>query len=186
MEGVPLVALALLLMVPLLLIASMPLILVLRYRAGTARRLARPWLATVNATMMPISAAFFLAAAGLTSLWIADALSSAAAGLAIGFILGLAGLWSTKWEPTARDLHYTPNRWLIMAITLIVAARLLYGFWRGAAAWRSVDGTSFLDAFGVGGSLAAGGTVIGYYVTYAIGLRYRISRWSRRTLRVVS
>ena len=181
----PLLALALLLLLPLLVIAAMPLILVLRYRAGTARRQARPWLATVNAVMMLVSAGFFLVAAAVTRLWVADALSSAAAGLAIGAILGLVGLWLTRWEPTARDLHYTPNRWLVLAITLVVAVRVLYGFWRGAAAWGSTDSISVIEAFGVGGSLAAGGTVIGYYVAYGVGLRRRIGRWQRRALRVM-
>ena len=145
----PLLALALLLLLPLLVIASMPLILVLRYRAGKARRQARPWVATVNAVMMLVSAAFFLVGAAVTAVWVPDALSSAAAGLAIGAVLGIIGLWLTRWEPTARDLHYTPNRWLVLAVTLVVAVRVLYGFWRGAAAWGSTDGTSFIDAFGV-------------------------------------
>lgn len=182
----PLVALALLLLLPLLVIAAMPLILVLRYRAGTARRLARPLVATVNAVMMLVSAAFFLAAAAVTRLWVPDALSSAGAGLGLGLMLGIVGLWLTRWEPTTRNLHYTPNRWLVLVITLVVAVRVLYGFWRGAAVWGSADSASFIDAFGIGGSLAAGGTVIGYYVAYGIGLRRRISRWQRRPLRVMS
>lgn len=181
----PLLALALLLLLPLLVIAAMPLILVLRYRSGTARRMARPWLATVNAVMMLVSAAFFLFAAAVTRVWVPDALSSAAAGLAIGMVLGILGLWLTRWEATVRDLHYTPNRWLVLAVTFVVAVRVLYGFWRGAAAWASTDSTSFIDAFGVGGSLAAGGTVIGYYVAYGIGLRRRIGRWQRRAVRVM-
>jgi hypothetical protein len=183
---VPILALALLILLPLLVIASMPLILVLRYRAGTARRLARPWIATVNAVMMIVSAGFFLAAAAVTQVWVPDALRSAAAGLGVGGVLGLAGLWLTRWEPTARDLHYTPNRWLVLGVTLVVAARVMYGLWRGAAAWSATDGTSFVAAFGVGGSLAAGGTVIGYYVVYFVGLRRRIGRWQARALRVMS
>ena len=182
----PLLALALLLLLPLLVIAAMPLILVLRYRTGTARRLARPWLATVNAVMMLVSAAFFLVAAGVTRLWVPDAFSSAVTGLGIGAILGIVGLWFTRWDSTARELHYTPNRWLVLAITLVVAVRVIYGFWRGAAAWGSTESTSFIDGFGVGGSLAAGGTVVGYYAAYGIGLRRRIGRWQRRALRVMS
>lgn len=182
----PLAALALLILLPLLLIASTPLILLLRYHAGTARRLARPWIASMNALVMLVSAGFFLIAAAVTQLWVPDALRPAAAGLGIGGVLGIAGLWLTRWEPTARDLHYTPNRWLVLGITLVVAARVLYGLWRGAAAWSATDGTSFVDAFGIGGSLAAGGTVIGYYLAYTIGLRRRIGRWQKRTLRVIS
>jgi hypothetical protein len=142
--------------------------------------------ATVNAIMMLFSAAFFLVVAAVTRLWVPDALMSAVGGVSLGVMLGLVGLWLTHWEPTTRSLHYTPNRWLVLAITVVVAVRVLYGFWRGAAVWGSADSASVIDAFGIGGSLAAGGTVIGYYVAYGIGLRRRISRWQRRPLRVMS
>ena len=56
---VPLVLL--LLLVPLIVIALMPVMLIQRYRAGKARRLARPWVATLNLAVMAFSAVFFLA-----------------------------------------------------------------------------------------------------------------------------
>jgi hypothetical protein len=34
-------------------------------------------------------------------------------------------------------------------------------------------------AFGIPESLAAGGTVIGYYVAYNLGVRRQIRRWQR-------
>jgi hypothetical protein len=34
--------------------------------------------------------------------------------------------------------------------------------------------------------LAAGGIVIGYYLVYNAGVRWRISRWQRRALRVMT
>ena len=182
----PLVVLALLLALPLFVIALMPLVLVLRYRAGSARRPGRPWVASINLAMMAVSALFFLTGAAITSVWVPDALTGAAAGIGIGLLLGLAGLWLTRWEPTARSLHYTPNRWLVLAVTLVVAVRVVYGFWRGWEAWQSSGGNdSFVAAFGIAGSLAAGGIVIGYYLAYAVGLRRRISQWQRRPLRTL-
>ena len=182
----PLVALALLLLVPLALIALTPLLLVQRYRTGSARRLARPWLATVNLASMLLSAGFFLFGAAITNIWIADAFAAAAAGLAVGAVLGVIGLWLTRWDDTPRSLHYTPNRWLVLAITLIVAARVLYGFWRGWESWHATrDQESLLAALGIASSLAAGGTVLGYYLAYALGLRRRIRRWQKRPLRVM-
>ena len=182
----PLVVLALLLALPLVVIALMPLVLVLRYRAGSARRPGRPWVASINLVAMIVSALFFLTAAAVTSVWVSDALGGAAAGIGIGLLLGLAGLWLTRWEATPGSLHYTPNRWLVLAVTLVVAVRVVYGFWRGWEAWQTSGGNdSFVTAFGIAGSLAAGGIVIGYYLAYAVGLRRRISRWQRRALRTL-
>lgn len=180
----PLLLLALLLILPLLVIAVMPLILLQRYRTGSARRLARPFLATLNVAGMIISVLFFLAASAVTNFWVASAFVSAATGVAIGCVLGVIGWLLTRWEATPRELHYTPNRWLVLAITLLVSARMLYGFWRGLTAVGS-GGDSFLDAFGVARSLGAGAIVLGYYLAYAIGVRWRIKRWEKRSLRVM-
>lgn len=181
----PLVALAIILLLPLAVIALMPLVLFQRYRAGTARRLARPWVATLNLLAMIFSTLFFLFASGVTNVWVPNALSSALLGLAVGGVLGVVGLWVTRWEPTVHSLYYTPNRWLVLAVTLVVTARLLYGFWRAWMTWGAVDETSWFTAFGVAGSLGAGATVIGYYLVYAIGLRRRIASWQKRPLRAL-
>lgn len=182
----PLLALPLLLVLPLVVIALMPLILAQRYRAGSARRLARPWFATLNVALMTLSTAVFLVAAAVTNVWVAKALVSALAGLGLGVVLGVLGLALTRWEDTPRTLHYTPNRWLVLAITLIVAARVVYGLWRG---WLSIEAApgapGFVAAFGVAGSLGAGATVIGYYLAFGVGLRWRIGKWQNRPLRVM-
>jgi hypothetical protein len=165
----------------------MPLILLQRFRAGTARRLARPWVATLNLAAMVFSVTFFLIASAVTNAWVPSALVSALAGMGIGALLGVIGLWVSRWEATPRSLHYTPNRWLVLAITLVVSARIAYGFVR---AWSTVSSSagdvSWTTAFGVAGSLGAGAIVLGYYLAYAIGLRSRISRWQKRALRVIS
>jgi len=176
----------LLLFVPIILIALMPVILIQRYRAGKARRLARPWVATLNLAVMAFSAIFFLASAGFTTIWIPMAFTGAAMGLAAGVLLGGLALAITRWEPTPRTLHYTPNRWLVLIVTLIVSARVLYGLFRSLAMARAgFSGTELVTAFGVPESLAAGATVIGYYLAYNAGLRWRIRRWQHRALRAV-
>lgn len=176
--------LLLLLVLPMLLLALMPLVLWQRYRVGTARRLARPWLAAVNLVAMGMSAVFFLITAAVTNLWIPNAFWGAAAGLGIGMVLGVLGLNLTRWEAGPRSLHYTPNRWLILTITLLVSGRLLYGLWRSFAVARAgVSDTSVVTAFGVPESLAAGAIVLGYYFAYGAGLQWRIRSWQRRALR---
>ena len=178
--------LLLLLAIPVVLLALMPLLLLQRYRAATARRSARRWLATLSLALTALSAAVFLAAAAVTSFWTPAAFPAAAVGVAVGCVLGLIGLALTRWEPTPRTLHYTPNRWLILALTLLVSARLVYGVWRAWAVARAgVDEAGVVMAFGVPESLAAGATVIGYYLAYSAGLRWRIRKWEKRALRGV-
>lgn len=154
-----------------------PLALVQRYRLGTARRRARRWVATINAAGLALSALMFLAGAAMTSLWIPDALVDSLAGFAVGALLGLAGLALTRWEPSPGSLYYTPNRWLILAITLLVAARIAFGFWRSWTAWHATsDYAAWAAASGAAGSLAAGAVVLGYYLVYWIGVRRRVER----------
>ena len=176
--------LLLLLLVPVIFIALMPVMLIQRYRAGKARRLARPWMATLNLAVMAFSTVFFLVSAAFTTIWIPNSFTGAAVGLAAGVLLGLLALAITRWEPTPRTLHYTPNRWLVLIVTLIVSVRVLYGLFRSLSMARAgVSGTDLVIAFGVPESLAAGATVIGYYLAYNAGLRWRIRRWQHRALR---
>ena len=172
--------LVIVLLVVLGFIALLPLALVQRYRAGTSRQLARGWLATVNVVGLAMSIVFFLTGAAMTSIWVPYALRYTLAGLAFGGMLGVIGLALTRWEPGSRSLHFTPNRWLVLAITLLVTARVLYGFWRAWQSWRSaIDGGSWVIASGAAGALAAGALVLGYYLTYWIGVRRRLTRHRR-------
>jgi hypothetical protein len=175
-----LVALALILLLALFLLA-IPLSLILRYRAGRARRLARRWVATTNLVSLVVSIGLFMAGAAATSLWVPRALPYCALGLLAGGVLGLIGLLATRWETTPRGLWYTPNRWLVLLVTLVVTARIGYGFWRAWHAWHhgAASGT-WLDAFGVAESMAAGAVVLGYYAVYFWGLRRRVSRTRAR------
>ena len=165
------------LLVILAAIVLMPLSLVQRYRVGTARRLGRRWFATLNMFAILFSVVLFVIGAAITSYWVQSALTYTLAGLVAGALLGLLGLAITRWEPGPRGLYYTPNRWLVLAITLTVTARVLYGFWRSIQAWRSgLSGGSWFVESGVAGSLAAGAVVLGYYFIYWIGVRRRIAR----------
>jgi hypothetical protein len=158
-------------------IALIPVSLVQRYRVGTARRPARSWLITLNLLGLSMSAVLFLVGAGLTNVWVPTAFLSALLGLLGGCVLGLLGLALTRWEHTRGALYYTPNRWLVLAITVTVAARIGYGFWRSWHAWQTAAdrGTWFITS-GVAGSLAAGAVVLGYYLMYWAGVRWRFRR----------
>lgn len=170
-----------LLLLPLALIALMPLILLLRYRAGSARRLARPWMASLNLVLMALSAVCFVAGAALTNLWVPNALTGAAAGITLGAGLGLVGLGLTRWEQTTATLYYTPNRWLVLLVTFAVSARVIFGLWRSWSVLEGgMTGAPVLLAFGIPETLATGGMVIGYYLAYGIGVRRTVRRWQTR------
>src|SRR5215218_2793803 len=84
-------------LIPILVIVMTPLLLIQRYRVGSSRRIARPWMATLGVMSMSFSAVFFLAGSAFSNIWVPRAFSYAALGLAIGTFIGLAGLILTRW-----------------------------------------------------------------------------------------
>ena len=163
------------LILPLLVLVLMPVALVQRVRRGAMRRQARPWVTTINAVAVMLSTAMFLAGALITGRWIPAVVPYSLAGLGIGALLGVVGLALTRWDGARRSIYYTPNRWLVLAITTIVAARILYGLWRTGAAWRSgVSELAAVAAADVPLSMAAGAIVLGYYLIYWLGVRRRV------------
>jgi len=181
---VPLLIVAFTMLVVLAAVALTPFTLVQRYRMGTSRRRARGWIVAINVVGFAVSSALFFAGAALTSLWVADALAYALAGFTGGCLLGLLGLALSRWEPAPDALHYTPNRWLVLGITVIVSVRLAFGLWRTWRAWSvTIDYASWAAASGAAGSLAAGAVVLGYYLMYWLGVRRQLQRHNRRRLR---
>jgi hypothetical protein len=178
---VPIVlALGAALLILLLAVVLMPVSLVQRYRVGTMRRVARGWITTLNLVAISISIVIFLTSAALTSIWVPDAFSYSLGGLLVGCACGLLGLALTRWEASPSSLHYTPSRWLVLIITLVVTARILYGFWRSWHAWQSgLQGGSLFIAAGVAGSLGAGAIVLGYYLIYWTGVHRRLKQHRR-------
>lgn len=177
-EHVPI--LVLLLVAVLAVIALIPISIVQRYRLGTARRPARGWVATANLVALTFSAVLVLVSAALTNVWVPEALRYTTAGLAGGALLGIVGTWLTRWEATPQALQYTPPRLLVLLVTSIVTARILFGFWR---AWRAWDAGFDRPAWVVGGEVAgtmgAGAIVLGYYLAYWFGVRARLKRYRR-------
>ena len=168
------------LIIPLLvvccLVLATPLLLFLRYRAGTARRRARPWVATVNVISLLLSAGIFIWIAALTNFWLRRAFEYSLIGMLSGGLLGLLGLALTRWERTATAIYYTPNRWLVLLVTLAVAARMVYGLWRIWHAWHTTGhDASWLAAAGIPGSMSVGALVLGYYLSYFAAVRWRIA-----------
>jgi hypothetical protein len=153
----------------------MPVSLVMRYRSGRARRQARGWVASFNIAALALSVMLWLTATGVTAFWVPGSLEYALAGLAIGGLVSVVGLALTRWDATPDTLHFTPNAWIVLLITVVVAARIAYGIWRTWHAWEAgFDHTSSVVVDGIRGSLAAAGIVLGYYFTFWLGVLRRI------------
>ena|SRR5436190_13391460 len=173
---VPFIPLLIALVVVCCIVLATPLLLLVRYRAGTARRMARPWVATINVLSLLLSAGLFIWVAAMTNFWVPRAFSYSLIGMLSGCLLGLLGLALTRWERTATVIYYTPNRWLVLLVTLAVAARMVYGVWRIWHAWHTTGhDTSWLAAAGIPGSMSVGALVLGYYLSYFAGVRWRMT-----------
>ena len=181
-SAVPIILFALLLFVLLALAGVVLLSLALRYRAGTARRQARPWVASLNVWLTSFSALFFLSFTFLLSFWVGSAFRFALIGMGFGAILGLLGLAMTRWESQREGLFYTPSRWLALLVTLAIAARFIYGWWHATHSGSSAPGDQhwLITASGTQLSLAVAAGLIGYYLIYSIGVRLRLTHHEQR------
>jgi MFS family permease len=177
---VPLILLALLFLVVVAFGGVVLLSIALRYRAGTARRQARRWVATLNVGLTAFSAGLFLLFAAGVSFWVEDAFRFALAGAGTGGLLGLFGLVLTRWEPESDRLFYTPSRWLALLVTGAIAARFIYGFWRHFHPVETSSSNPLLNASATQLSLAVAAGLISYYLIYAIGARLHIARHEQR------
>ena len=184
----PIIVFALLLFVLLALAGVILLSLALRYRAGTARRQARRWVASLNVWMTSFSAVFFLSFMFVLSFWVESAFRFALIGMGCGSILGLVGLAVTHWESRPEGLFYTPNRWLAFIIVFAIAARVLYGWWHATHPGSSgaADQHWLVTASGTHLSLAVAAGLIGYYLVYSIGVRLRLEPKESATEKVKS
>jgi hypothetical protein len=180
---VPIILFALLVFVLLAFTGVVLLSLALRYRAGTARRQARPWVASLNVWTTSLSAVFFLCFTLLLSFWIPSAFRFALIGMGCGGILGLIGLAMTRWEKRSEGLFYTPSRWLAVIITLAIAARFIYGWWRATHSGSTAPGDqhSLMTASATQLSLAVAAGLVAYYLIYSIGVRLQLPRHHRRS-----
>lgn len=171
----------LLLLIPALIAVMVPISIVQRYRAGTARRQARGWIALTNVVAIGLSIAMFVVTAIISGAWLHGALTYSLLGLFGGSALGCVGLALSRWETNTRDLHFTPNRWLVLALTLAVTARLAFGFWRAWHAWHTTPSDqSWLAHSGIAGSMSVGALMLGYYFTYWAGVWIRYRRHRRQ------
>ena len=88
-------------------------------------------------------------------------------GLAVGVILGFAGLRLTRFETNGEGHFYRPNTHIGVALSLLFAGRMLYRLWifRDAAT-ASGHPPPFQSPL----TFFIFGLIAGYYIVYYIGL----------------
>ncbi len=158
-----------------------PLALWNRYRVGTSRRRPGLFLTRINAFLIPASAGLFLLAMLPTNLFVTHAFAYGAVGLLSGLLLGGVGWWLTRVEHQPGNVWYTPNRWLVLLLTLVVIARIGVAIWQTWERMRGHhDALAHWGLLGEHASLfAVAGLVLGYHAAYAWLLYQRLGRWLR-------
>ena len=151
-------------------VVLLPVSLRARYRAGRTRRLARPWLVGTNAWLAAAGIPLFFVSCWIAGRWIQAALAGGCIGLIAGAGLGIVGVWLTRFDHDASGLHYTPNRWMALVLTLLVAARI------GAGLWWTWQGAHTGGALRGGSLFGTGGLLLGYALAYTWALRGRLDR----------
>ncbi len=174
-----------LLLLPLLVLAAvalwallLPLSLFQRYRHGRKRRRVTAWVVSANAWLVLVSAAAFFLGAWMATRWLPQALSLAGAGFAGGLVHGQLNLSISKFETEGGRLHVTPNAFLLLALTLLVAARIAIGFWQLHAHGLQLHPVQRDEAWFLrpDSLFALGGLLLGHYVAWCWGLRARLRR----------
>ena len=129
-----------------------------------------------NAWLLAASLPLFLGTAWLMDRWMRDALRDAALGLLLGTLFGIVSVWLTRFERDARGLVYTPNRWPVLLLTSLVAARVLAGLWRTWQQLTDAAPDAFARWLDGGAWTGIAGLFLGYGLAYAWGLRARLAR----------
>ncbi len=173
------------LLVVLLLLALwvvlLPVSLWQRYRYGRARRLARKWWLAFNAWSLLVSVVVFIAVSAFGLFWWPDSLAGAGLGLAAGGVLGVLGVWLTRWEVAPQGVFYQPSAWLSLLLVAIVAGRIVLGFVQAAQYWQAGGlPPSQVLLSGHGSLLAMAGVLLGHYLAYAWGVKWRVARLQQR------
>lgn len=149
----------------------LPLTLLQRYRHGRARRRLQPWAVRANAWLLAVSVLVFVCSAWAIAHWVPDALRDATIGLATGAAVGLAGLRLARFEATPQGLYRTPNRWLVLGLSVLLAARIAIGLWLALGDGPGTGAWAWLSR---GGLLGVAGVLLGYAFATTWGLRRRL------------
>ncbi len=149
--------------VPILLAGLFTWSIYRRVRRNIGRQPLRPRRAMTSIIVLSLVSAMFIT----LSFQHSRLLPGIGGGLLLGVFLGFIGLRLTRFETTAGGHFYTPNVHIGVALSLLLAGRLLYRFWvfrnLSAAPSHPPPMQSPLTFF-------IFGLTAGYYIIYQAGL----------------
>ena len=130
----------------------------------------RPW---ITVTVFPV----LIALLGWAALTHPERLFWLGGAVCVGAALGVFGLSKTRFESTPQGLFYTPNAHIGIALSVLLAARVVY---RMVQVYSMDPGAQVAtpDFASSPLTLTVVGLLAGYYVAYAVGL----IRWRKRAL----
>lgn len=150
-----------------------------RYHRGKATRRVWPWQVRLNLGLLWVGLVVFLLLSAVFQIWWPHQLSQAALGLGAGIGLGTLGVATSRFEWREAGLFHTPNPWLVLLLTLLVAGRILLGlvqiFQQGLAWSRDQVLAGDLHA----GLTGLAGLLLGYALASTWGLHRRLRRLRR-------
>jgi hypothetical protein len=150
-------------LVPILLVGIFAWSIYRRVRRNIGRQNLHPRRAVKSIVILSLVSMLIIG----TSLQNINLLLGFGGGLLLGALLGFVGLRLTRFETTDAGHFYTPNTHIGVALSLLLAGRMLYRFWEvrdiETAPAYPPPMQSPLTFFIIG-------LTVGYYIVYQTGL----------------
>ena len=161
------------LIVPALLVPLIGYRFYRRFRANVGKQPVEPSRKVRAIVIWSLLGALFLWAAATHSV---PSLEAAAGGLIAGFLLGVVGLRLTQFHSDEKGLHYTPNPYIGIGVTMLLVARFVYRMfvlYSTPQLAPQPGGDPFAQLTQSPLTLSMITLTVGYYLMYTAGVLYR-------------
>lgn len=137
--------------------------LLVRQRFSKARQLARA-----------IGLGLLVVAVGAIAFEDKASFGALCAGLVVGSLLGALGIRLTRFDPRDDGIYFEPNKYLGLALALLLLARVGWRLWSGST--DVTEGWTVAEFVHNASTMLLFGLFTAHIVVYALGVIY----WTRR------